>query len=135
MLFRSKAQKPKLQEYFTRTLPLYDLPVSAGTGQFLDSDRYELIEVDETVPLSATFAVRIEGDSMTPRYDDKQIIYVKQQQVLNHGECGIFLLNGDAYCKILSGHNNIQLISLNKKYHPITIEESDEFRVLGKVVG
>ena len=27
-----------------RTLPLYDMPVSAGTGLFLDSDHYELLE-------------------------------------------------------------------------------------------
>ena len=119
----------------TRTLPLYDLPVSAGTGQFLDSEHYELIEIDETVPLSATFAVRISGDSMTPRYSDGQIVYVKQQQALDKGDVGIFVYNGDAYCKVLSGGNKTELVSLNSKYKPITITEYDEFRILGKVVG
>ena len=51
-------QRPK------RYIPLYDLPVSAGTGMFLDSDNYELIEADDHVPYDATFAVRVCGDSM-----------------------------------------------------------------------
>lgn len=120
-----------------RTIPLYDLPVSAGTGQFLDSNKYELIEVDETVSLSATYAVRISGDSMLPRFVDQQIIYIKQQQTLENGEIGVFILNGDAYCKQLEGdtNSNTMLFSLNSKYEPIVIKEYDEFRVLGKVVG
>ena len=123
------------QERQLRAIPLYDLPASAGTGQFLDSSDYELIEVDDTVPLSATFAVRISGDSMLPRFVDQQIVYVKQQQTLSVGEIGIFFLNGDAYCKQLGGdHENVALVSLNQKYKPIVIKEDDELRVLGKVV-
>ncbi|MGM9591009.1 MAG: S24 family peptidase [Faecousia sp.] len=118
-----------------RTIPLYELPVSAGTGQFLDQSDYELIEVDETVPLSATFAVRISGDSMLPRFVNQQVIYVKQQQTLEYGEIGVFIVNGNAYCKQLGGKDgSVALISLNKKYDPIEIMASDEMRVLGKVV-
>ena len=117
-----------------RTIPLYDLPVSAGTGQFLDSSDYTLLEVDETVPLSATFAVRIRGDSMLPRFVDRQIVYVKQQQTLQPGEIGIFLLDGDAYCKMLSQEDGTSLVSLNPAYRPIPIGEFSELRILGKVV-
>ena len=117
-----------------RTIPLYDLPVSAGTGQFLDSSDYTLLEVDETVPLSATFAVRIRGDSMLPRFQDRQIVYVKQQQTLEPGEIGIFLLDGDAYCKMLSQEDGASLVSLNPAYRPILIREFSELRILGKVV-
>lgn len=118
-----------------RTIPLYDLPASAGTGQFLDSESYELLEADAAVPISATFAVRVNGDSMTPRFVDRQIVYVKQQQTLATGECGIFILNGSAYCKVLGERGGTELISINKKYPPIKVGEYDEFRVLGKVVG
>ncbi len=117
-----------------RTIPLYDLPVSAGTGQFLDSSDYTLLEVDESVPLSATFAVRIRGDSMLPRFQDRQIVYVKQQQTLEPGEIGIFLLDGDAYCKQLSREDGTALVSLNPAYRPIPIREFSELRILGKVV-
>ncbi len=134
-LSREFADTPRQEvRRFTRTIPLYDLPVSAGTGQFLDSDRYELIDVDEMVPLSATFAVRISGDSMSPRYVDRQIVYVRPQQTLESGETGIFLLNGDAYCKIFMKDGEIALLSINRKYPPIKIREYDEIRVIGKVV-
>ncbi len=118
----------------TRSIPLYDLPVSAGTGQFLDSDSFELIEADQSVPLSASFAVRIRGNSMIPRFSDGQIVYIKQQQTLSDGEIGVFLLNGDAYCKELSYSDGLELISLNPQYQPIKINQWDEFRVLGKVI-
>ncbi len=117
-----------------RTIPLYDLPVSAGTGQFLDSSDYTLMEADDTVPLSATFAVRIRGDSMLPRFVDRQIVYVKQQQTLQDGEIGIFVLDGDAYCKQLSLEDGTALISLNPAYPPIPVREFSELRILGKVV-
>ncbi len=119
-----------------RSLPLYHISVSAGTGQFLDSDNYDLVEVGEEVPMSANFGVRISGDSMQPRFINGQIVWVHQQQTINDGEIGIFLYNGDAYCKKFSQKNGaVTLISLNTAYSPITIEEDSEFRVFGKVVG
>ena len=124
----------KKQERVMRTIPLYDLPVSAGTGQFLDSSSYELIDAEDNVPLSTTFAVRVRGDSMMPRFNDGEIIYIKQQQTLEHGECGIFILNGEVYCKLLGGENDVQLISINPAYLPINVSANDEFRVLGKVL-
>ena len=119
-----------------RSIPLYSLPASAGTGQFLDSSEYELIEVDDAVPMSANFAVRISGDSMLPMFSDRQIVYVRQQQTLEPGDIGIFVLNGDAYCKKLgTDGGQTCLISLNgEKYKPIDISENDELRVLGRVV-
>ncbi len=117
-----------------RSIPLYDLPVSAGTGQFLDSSDYTLLEVDDTVPLSATFAVRIRGDSMLPRFVDRQIVYVRQQQTLQDGEIGIFLLDRDAFCKQLSLTGGAKLVSLNPAYEPISVREFSELRILGKVV-
>lgn len=119
-----------------RTLPLYHISVSAGTGQFLDSDNYDMIEVGEEVPVSANFGVRISGDSMHPRFIDGQIVWVHQQQTLLDGEIGIFMHNGDAYCKkFASNDSGVSLISLNKAYAPIHVTEDDELRVFGKVVG
>ena len=117
---------------YRHLIPLYDLPVSAGTGTFLDSEHYEMMEPDASVPPDTTFAVRVSGDSMVPRFSDGQIIYIRQQQTLEKGEIGIFMLNGNAYCKKLSDQS---LVSLNPKYPPIPINEFDDFRVYGKVVG
>lgn len=120
---------------FKRQLPLYDLPASAGTGVFLDSDNYTMIEVDESVPDSANIAVRISGDSMEPLFRNGQIVYVHQQPTLENGDIGIFVLNGEAYCKRLDTENGVKLVSLNRKYQPIKIKYAYELHAVGKVVG
>jgi phage repressor protein C with HTH and peptisase S24 domain len=115
-----------------RIIRLYDKSVAAGVGSFLNSDAYEDLEVDDTVTLEADFAVKISGDSMTPRFVDRQIVFIKQQQTLEVGEIGIFELEGDAYIKKLGRG---ELLSLNPLYQPIKIHEYNSFHVFGKVVG
>jgi len=115
-----------------RHIRLYDVPVAAGSGSFLDSDAYEEIEVDDTVPGDADFAVRVSGDSMEPRFIDGQIVFIRKQQTLAVGEVGIFEMNGDAYIKKLG---QSRFISLNPRYKPIMLGEFDSVHVFGKVVG
>lgn len=132
-LYGTQPEREKIVEL--RSLPLYHISASAGTGQFLDSDRYDLVEVGDEVPISANFGVRIAGDSMEPRFIDGQIVWVHQQQRLESGEIGIFLYDGNAYCKKLSVKNGgVRLLSLNPRYAPIEVQ-SEELRVFGKVVG
>jgi len=115
-----------------RLVRLYDIPVSAGLGNYLNDGAHEMIEVDNTVPHTADYAVRVSGDSMMPRFIDKQIIFVHEQPALDEGEIGIFCLNNDVYLKKLGRGC---LISLNNKYEPIPVGEYDDLRVFGKVVG
>lgn len=115
-----------------RLLPLYDIPVSAGLGNYLTDGSYEMIEVDSTVPAMADYAVRVSGNSMVPRFVDQQIIFIHSQPSLDEGEIGIFCLNRDTYIKKLGKGS---LISINPEYDPIPIGDNDDFRVFGKVVG
>lgn len=118
-----------------RTLPLYSLAVSAGTGQFLDGENYEMVEVGDEVPEGANFGVRVAGDSMEPCYHDGQTLWVRQQRSLMTGEIGIFLYDGCAYLKQLkAGEGCMLLHSLNKKYSDIVISTELPLRVLGKVL-
>ena len=119
-----------------RCLNVYDLPVSAGTGTFLDGDQYETMTVGSEVPETANFGVRVSGDSMLPRFLNTQIVWVEKTPDLSHGEYGIFYLNGNAFIKKLQNNKDgLALISLNTKYKPIVIHESDDFRIFGRVVG
>jgi len=135
--FRSeKLSSEKIIDYPTRRkLPLYLLPASAGTGEFLDGDEYELEEVGSEVPAKAHFGIRLNGNSMEPRYLDGQIVWVERTTELLDGDIGIFYLDGNAYCKRLHKETDyIELISLNPKYNPIPITEDNEFRIYGRVV-
>ena len=111
---------------------LYDVSVAAGTGSLLDSDSYEELELDGTVPEETDFAVKVSGDSMTPRFVDGQIVFIKEQRRLEFGEIGIFELDGESYIKKLGRG---ELISLNSRYKPIKIHAYNSFHIFGKVVG
>ena len=74
------------------TAPMYSLGVSARTGQFLDSDDYEMVEVPDEVPLSANFALHVCGDSMEPTLYDGEIIWVHMKPTLETARLGFFSL-------------------------------------------
>lgn len=118
-----------------RLLPLYDIAVSAGTGNFLEEGNFKMISVPDYVPGSADFALRISGNSMEPLYRDKQIIWVKEVPVVRDGEIGIFLYDGNAYCKIfVEEQDGVYLRSMNEAYDDIPVNENNVFKVFGKVV-
>lgn len=117
-----------------RSLPLYSLAVSAGTGQFLDGEDYEMVEVGAEVPEGANFGVRVAGDSMEPEFHDGQTVWVRQQRSLMTGEIGIFLYDGNAYLKqLVAREDSMALHSLNPCYEDIIISPELPLRVLGKV--
>ena len=121
--------------YRQRTLPLYDLAASAGTGQFLDGESYKLIDASDA-PRRADFAVRIAGDSMEPEIHDGSVVWVHGCETLSSGRIGIFVYGGQAYCKRLRVNSaGVMLISANMDYAPIVVREEGELRVCGEVVG
>ena len=118
-----------------RSLPLYSLAVSAGTGQFWDGEDYEMVEVGAEVPEGSNFGVRVAGDSMEPAFHDGQIIWVRQQRSLMTGDIGIFLYDGSAYLKqLVALEDRMALHSLNPRYADIVISPELPLRVLGKVL-
>lgn len=126
---------PREERRLRRTLPLYALPVSAGTGQLLDGEDYEMVEVGAEVPDGAHFGVRVAGDSMEPRFHDGQLVWVRQQRSLMTGEIGIFLYDGCAYLKqLVALRDSMALRSINPAYEDIVISPELSLRVLGKVL-
>lgn len=120
-----------------RMMKLFHLPVSAGNGEYLDSESYDEIEVGNEVPENADFGVTISGDSMEPQFVNGQTVWVHAQDSVEPGEIGIFFHNGEGFIKKLGNDGeHTLLISLNhRKYGPRVIRENDEFLVFGKVVG
>lgn len=118
-----------------RVLPLYDLAVSAGTGQFLSDSSYELVDVEENVSDHADFGVRVAGDSMEPRYPDGSIVWVHRCETLDAGEVGVFVYNGCAYLKTLIWNGGTACLrSMNSAYADICVRADDALFVLGKAL-
>ena len=122
-----------------KNIKLYQAPVSAGLGTWLDNDvPYEMLQVDlKTCPQArrCDFALKVRGDSMEPYYYDGDIVYIKEQPAVDNGQIGIFLYNNDSYIKKLSiTKDTVYLISFNEKYKPIKINEDFNFKCFGLVL-
>lgn len=120
-------------------LDIYEEAAAAGFGNYLDlpaarRERYPA----GYIPARTDFGVLISGDSMEPRIHDGATVFVQSASAVGHGEVGIFVLNGLAYCKQLlldPERRGARLHSLNSAYRDIILGEGDELRTLGRVVG
>lgn len=115
-------------------IPFYSIGASAGTGIWLFDDiESTTIEIPYTnESRRADFAVSVLGDSMEPKYYNGDLLLVREQPAIDIGEIGIFVLNDEEFVK---KQGEEQLISLNKKYDNININECDSCYCKGKVVG
>ena len=117
----------------TRPVLLYDLPVSAGPGVYLDEALADTIMIpDNDKTASTSFALRISGNSMEPKYNDGDIVLVEEAKNVGVGELGIFILDGNGYFKKYGGD---RLISLNAEYGDIMLKDYVEAVCCGRVVG
>lgn len=113
--------------------------VSAGTGEWLTDEQHEEVMVNNEPP-AHDFALRVNGDSMTPTFSDGQIIYVNKiydTDEVRNNQFVIAELNGDSYVKKIvfdDDRKNCRLISLNKRYADIEIKKSDDFKIVGVVI-
>ncbi len=111
----------------------YDLAASAGLGEYaMDIAHFETVGLSETPPHGADFLIRIDGDSMEPKYSHNDKVYVRRQDTVNEGEIGLFYLDGNVYIK-KQGYN--ELISLNPKYDPIPVPEYSTSKCFGRILG
>jgi len=117
-------------------LKVFSQAAAAGTGNYLsdtgDND-YEMVSVP-CIPAGTEFGIRVSGDSMEPTISDGDIVFVKRQSGIDLGEIGIFIYDGEAYCKkLVYRDNNYYLRSLNEKYKDIPLF-GDDIYCVGKVL-
>lgn len=133
------SQKIYINKTDTRDIKLYEIPASAGNGSFIsDNVPYEIKQIDLTIApqaRKADFALYVRGDNMEPNYYDGDIVFIKEQPYIDNGQIGIFIYSDEAYIKKYSiKDDGIYLISSNKKYKPIKIDEKLCFKICGLVL-
>ena len=115
--------------------------VAAGVPIEMIEDILDYEEITEDMAKHGEyFALKIQGDSMTPRIWNNDVVIVRQQDDAENGDIVIAAINGDdAVCKRLQKYNDgIALISLNPQYEPIYFKKDEvvekPVRIIGKVV-
>ena len=131
---KDELQKSVSEPEIIASIPYaYDLAASAGLGEYaMDIAHFETVGLSEAPPHGADFLIRIDGDSMEPKYSHDDKVYIKRQDSVNEGEIGLFYLDGNVYIK-KQGYN--ELISLNPKYDPIPVLEYSTSKCFGRILG
>lgn len=95
-------------------------------------------EVDVPDHVRADFALRCKGDSMiNARIFDGDIVYIRQQESVEHGEIAAILIDDEATLKRVYIYDDcISLEAENPQYRPMVYrgEEMNNIRILGKAV-
>ena len=132
-------------------MPVSTLGASAGTGNFLDDENFELMDFPRSlVPAGAVFGIKVVGDSMEPAYSNGQLVWIKPTPQILPGDIGLFVLDGNGYIKLYDErdpeipedytdstgvvHKQPVLISINTKYSPIPVAYGKYLKVVGKVL-
>lgn len=105
----------------------------------------ENIETDDFVPndIKCDFTLKCKGDSMIgARIKDGDIVYVRQQPVVENGEIAVCLIDGEfeteaTLKRYYKYDDKVLLQAENPKYAPFIFNnnEMNKVRILGKVVG
>lgn len=101
---------------------------------------YEELSADEFNPNYDYFALKIKGESMTPKIQNGDVVIIRCQPDVESGEIAIVCVNGEeATCKKLKKHDNgISLVSINPDFEPMFFTKKEvcelPVTVLGKVV-
>ncbi|EGQ1648062.1 helix-turn-helix domain-containing protein [Staphylococcus pseudintermedius] len=107
---------------------------SAGTGETLIDGVEFTTQYNGHIP-NHDFALQVNGDSMEPLFEDKEIIFVDKTKQINSGQIGIFVIDGEAYLKkVFISDKGIRLVSLNSKYPDLHFDSSYDIKVAGKVI-
>lgn len=119
----------------TEHIPLLG-QVAAGSPIWADAEFMELIPVPANNN-KIDYALVVRGDSMEPDFKNGSVLFAHKQPTLENGEIGIILLEDSVTCKVFYRfEDRIELHSLNKKYKPIVVMNTDHMNVtvLGKVM-
>lgn len=103
--------------------PIYD---PEDLGVYVDS------------PVDADAAITIRGDSMTPTYQDGDVVYIKCRPDVPDGAVAVIFLDDEAALKhVYKRPTGLTLISDNPAHAPLMVEFSDynNVRIFGVPVG
>ena len=84
----------------------------------------------------ADFALRCKGDSMSPLFEDGDLVLIRQQPEVEDGQIAAIGIDGEATLKhVYKNGNGVLLCANNPKYAPITANPEEDVKVYGLAVG
>ncbi|GBD74073.1 putative Xre family DNA-binding protein [Tetragenococcus halophilus subsp. halophilus] len=110
--------------------------VAAGAGILdLDPTYGETITYNGEIPNHYDLAFLVSGNSMTPTFEDGEVIFVEKYPNPINGAIMVVQIDDKAYIKkVYLEKDNLRLVSLNQDYDDILADGTNNIRIVGKVV-
>ena len=89
-------------------------------------------------PVKCDVAIQVQGDSMVPKFEDGDVVYVRCQPDVGDGQIAVVFLDDEAVIKrVYHEKEGLTLLSDNPAYGPIraTFDTYDVIRIFGIPVG
>ena len=84
----------------------------------------------------ADFALKCKGDSMSPMFNDGDLVLIRQQPEVESGQVAAVGINGETTLKhVYKTDNGLLLFANNPKYEPIQTKPEDDVLIFGLAVG
>lgn len=111
--------------------------IACGTPILAEENTIGFLDVNRED--KADFALICKGESMSPKFLDKDLVLIHQQPTVENGEIAAVLIKDEATLKRVYMHENNQIILSpeNPVFSPIVLNnhDLDEVKILGKAVG
>ena len=112
---------------------------SCGKPKDYDLNGYEPIPVPLDMYKDGMYAVEADGDSMSPKINDGDIVYCQPNRIVDNGNIVHYWLNGESGIKKYKMNEQgtiISLIPINSDYDIITIHYDEKHElIMARVVG
>ncbi|WP_180947376.1 XRE family transcriptional regulator [Facklamia hominis] len=111
--------------------------LSAGTGQQIFDNPVEDVKVPSAIIPDEPYDImlKIVGDSMQPAFEDGEYVFIKLTKEIRSGQFAAIIVDGEAFLKkVYVEENQMRLVSLNKNYEDIIVNEYSNVEVVGTVV-
>ena len=121
-----------------KTIPLIGL-ASCGVPQEYALDGYEPVPVSADIYRDGMYAVRAEGNSMSPKINHNNLVYCLPNETIDNGHIVHYTLNGESGIKKYKLNENgdiISLVPINSEHDVITIHADEPHTLkMARVMG
>ena len=113
--------------------------VAAGKNLYAEENITGYVRVEPKI-WGNLFALKVKGDSMSPRIMDGDTIIVREQPDVESGQIAVVIINGDegVVKKVVKFPGGISLVSLNSSYNPLIFYNEEietlPIRIIGRVI-
>lgn len=111
--------------------------LSAGTGQQIFDNPVEDVKVPSAIIPDEPYDImlKIVGDSMQPAFEDGEYVFIKLTKEIRSGQFAAIIVDDEAFLKkVYVEEDQMRLVSLNKDYEDIIVNEYSNIEVVGTVV-